>query len=102
MLPEPGVYLIYDNAKVIYVGQSTDVKRRLWGDHKSGRTNGDMFNVYLERRYHALDTVEKRHKYIRDNCAFRFLIAEDLRDKRTRNLFEAFLIADLDPELNAK
>ena len=101
LIAAPGVYVICDNTNVVYVGQSTNVKRRVWEQHRSGRTNGDMFNIYLERRY-QLDTVEERSKYIHDYCAFRFLIAEDLREKRIRKLFEAFLMCELDPELNAK
>jgi len=97
-----GVYVIYDQNKVIYVGQSRNLRRRVWGQHKSGRTSGDQFNIYL-RDKKKLRTQEQRQQYLRTRCTFRFLPSDEMAsDLRVRNLVEAFLVAELDPALNSK
>ena len=98
---KPGVYAIYAQGNTLYIGESGDLRKRVWTSHKSGRTNGDQFNRHLKGKM-GLATEEERRRYAQD-CEIRFLISDDagdLSDLRTRKLVEGFLICVLNPRLN--
>lgn len=45
-----GVYSIWDNMKLIYIGKSTNLHERL-NDHRKGNRGGDSFNIYIFDRF---------------------------------------------------
>lgn len=96
---KPGIYAIYSQGTILYIGESRDSRRRIWTSHRSGRTKGDQFNRHLESKM-GLNAEEKRREYIRGNCELRFLISDETGDLPTRKLVEAFLIAVMSPTLN--
>ncbi len=110
-VPEaPGVYVIYDQDEVIYVGMSGrngrgNLRSRL-RDHRSGQIV-NMFAQYLflarvqfespDRITHPRDAKAACHSYIVERCLFRYRVAED--GKEARDL-ENQLKATLKPTLN--
>jgi excinuclease UvrABC nuclease subunit len=107
---EPGVYVIYDDGEVIYVGMSGrngkgNLRNRL-RDHRSGQMV-NMFAQYLflarvqfipeERITHPHDAKAACHKYIVDRCSFRYCVTDDGREARE---LENKLKAELRPALN--
>lgn len=111
-VPEsPGVYVIYDNDEVIYVGMSGrngqgNLRNRL-RDHRSGQIV-NMFAQYLflarvqfespGRITHPRVAKAACHRYIVDRCSFRYRVTDD--GKRARVL-ENELKAVLKPTLNS-
>ena len=110
-VPEkPGVYVINEGDEVIYVGMSGrngkgNLHNRL-RDHCSGQIV-NMFAQYLflarvqfipdERITHPREAKAACHRYIVENCSFRYMIAEDGKQARA---LEDELKAELRPTLN--
>jgi len=94
----PGVYIIYDKTgrQILYVGESGDLRRRLFGDHRAGNRRGSAFRRALSRWKKMEDEKEIR-EYIIQNCSFQIL---PVPDKLERKRFEHFAIAVLNPRLN--
>jgi len=93
-----GVYIIYNktDGKVLYVGESGDLRRRLFENHRSGNRRGSAFRQALSRWEKIKDEKEIRG-YIIQNCSFQVL---PVPDKLERKRFEHFAIAVLNPRLN--
>ena len=93
-----GVYIIYNktDGKVLYVGESGDLRRRLFGNHRSGNRRGSAFRRALSRWEKIKDEKEIRG-YIIQNCSFQVL---PVPGKLERKRFEHFAIAVLNPGLN--
>lgn len=107
---EPGAYVIYDGAEVVYVGmagrdRNGSLRRRL-RDHASGQIV-NMFAQYLflarvqfvsdERIRHPNDAKAACRDYIRERCSFRFIVAGDGAEAR---ILEQQLKLELRPTLN--
>ena len=107
---KPGVYVINEGDEVIYVGMSgrngkSNLRNRL-RDHCSGRIV-NMFAQYLflarvqfipdERITHPRDAKSACHRYIVENCSFRYTVSED--GKQARALEDELKVA-LRPTLN--
>lgn len=94
----PGVYVIYDKTgkQILYVGESGDLRRRLFGDHRAGNRRGSAFRRALSRWKKMEDEKEIR-EYIIHKCSFQIL---PVPDKLERKRFEHFAIAILNPRLN--
>jgi excinuclease UvrABC nuclease subunit len=106
----PGAYVIYDKDEVIYVGMAGrdrkgSLRRRL-RDHASGQIV-NMFAQYLflsRVQFVGDDRIRQPNVaktacrvYLRQNCAFRFLLADNGTDAR---LLEHQLKQELRPTLN--
>ena len=106
----PGVYVIYDENEVVYVGMSGrngkgNLRNRLH-DHWSGQIV-NMFAQYLflarvqfipeDRITHPRDAKAACHNYIVERCSFRYGVTKD--GKQARKL-EDELKAELKPTLN--
>jgi len=94
----PGVYIIYDKTakQILYVGESDNVRRRLFGDHRSGNRRGSAFRRALSR-WRKMEDEKEIREYIIQNCSFQVL---PVPDKLRRKRFEHFAIAVLSPLLN--
>jgi len=94
----PGVYIVYDKTKrqILYVGESGDLRRRLFGDHRAGNRRGSAFRRALSR-WKKMEDEKEIKEYIVQNCSFQIL---PVPDKLRRKRFEHFAIAVLSPTLN--
>lgn len=89
-----GVYIILNYSRIpIYIGRTSNLRRRLFRDHRSGNVDGSVFRKALSTKLRIQDEKELR-SYIEKNCSFKYL-----RLKNTHN-FEHFAISVLSPELN--
>lgn len=89
-----GVYIIYDKSKgIIYVGQSGNLRRRLFGEHLSGNVNGSHFRKSLQAFLKTTSEVEIT-RYVANQCTFQFLATDEYR------YLEHFATAVLKPLLN--
>ena len=110
-IPEsPGVYVIYDNEQVIYVGMSgrngKGTLRNRLRDHCSGQIV-NMFAQYLflahvqfistDRITHPRDAKRACREYIADRCSFRYRVVENAAQARQ---LEKELKTELKPTLN--
>lgn len=109
---EPGVYIIYDLAEVIYVGMAGrdgngSLRKRL-RDHASGQVV-NMFAQYLflarvqfqteARITHPRAAKEACRAYIQARCSFSFHVSADGADARR---LETELKRTLHPALNSQ
>lgn len=89
-----GIYIIFDKKGIpIYVGRTSDLNRRLFGNHRSGDVMGSAFRKALSKKL-SINDEKKLRKYIEDNCSFKYLLLKN------PNGLEHFLISVLSPELN--
>jgi len=96
---EPGVYVIFNERdKIIYVGRTRNLGRRLLGDHKNGNIRGSQFRRALMQNY-GLKSEGEISKFIQNNCAFKFKVIEE-PEERIR--LEHFTTAITAPQLNIK
>lgn len=95
---DPGVYIIHDKTrgKVLYVGESENLKRRLFTNHRSGNRRGSAFRRALSK-WKNIDNETEIKRYIIQNCSFQIL---QISDKLERKRLEHFTIAALNPILN--
>lgn len=95
-----GVYAIYDNKmdRIIYVGRTKNLRRRLLGDHKRGNVKGSQFRKALGRQL-ALRTENKITLYISENCSFQFIQIQDFEEMVR---LEHFTTAVMAPNLNVE
>jgi len=94
----PGVYVIFDErGRVIYVGRTRNLRRRLLGDHRRGNVRGSQFRKALMQNY-GLTNEEQINGYV-DQCTFKF---KEIEDPEERIRLEHFATAILAPILNMK
>ena len=108
---QPGVYVIYDEGEVIYVGMAGrngrgSLRRRL-KDHSSGQMV-NMFSQYLylarvqflveERISHPKVAKVACQSYIEQRCSFRYRVTDSGDEARK---LEDHLKAELRPTLNS-
>ena len=100
VLQKPGVYVIYDKRleKIIYVGRTRNLRRRLLGNHKRGNIRGSQFRKALGNNF-GLKSEAEITEYILKNCNFRFMVMESFEE--TIRL-EHFSTAVLAPLLNVR
>jgi len=97
---QAGVYVIYDKRinEIIYAGRTKNLRRRLFGDHKSGNVRGSQFRKALGRNF-VLKSEDEITIYILKNCSFQFLSLEEFEEIVR---LEHFAIAVLGPVLNIR
>jgi excinuclease UvrABC nuclease subunit len=89
-----GVYAIYENDAVIYVGKSGNLRNRLRKNHLSGNVNGSHFRKMIKfKRFNPSCRETDITQYIR-KLKFKILC------EKNPMLLEHYAIAALDPELN--
>jgi len=88
-----GIYAIYENNKLVYIGISANLKRRILGDHLRGDCQASAFRKNLSK---ALDLNDEGNitDYIIKKCSFCFLEHENPK------YLEHFAIGVLEPKLN--
>lgn len=88
-----GVYLIYNDGEVIYVGKAKKLRRRIHTDHLSSELKDTMstFRRSINTKYGVPFGPEMR-KWILDKCRFAYL---EIEDEDMRSLVEALLISTL-------
>ena len=100
VLREPGVYVIYDERleKIIYVGRTRNLRRRLLGNHKRGNIKGSQFRKALGNNF-GLKPEAEITEYILKNCSFRFMVVKSFEEMIR---LEHFSTAVLAPLLNVR
>jgi len=95
-----GVYTIYDRKldKIVYVGRTRNLRRRLLGDHKRGNVEGSQFRKALGRHFH-LRVENEISNHIFENCSFQFIEIDGFEDMVR---LEHFTTAIMAPVLNVK
>lgn len=91
--PIGGVYLIYRNDKVIYVGKTKKLRRRIHTDHLSSELKDTMsaFRRSVNAK-HDIPFGPEMREWILDKCRFAYL---EVEDNDMRSLVEALLISIL-------
>jgi len=95
-----GVYVIYDKKleKIIYIGRTRNLRRRLLGDHKRGNVEGSQFRKALGQKL-ALKSETEITNYISGNCSFQFMVIKEFEEMVR---LEHFATAVLAPILNIR
>jgi GIY-YIG catalytic domain-containing protein len=86
-----GVYVIYENEAVIYVGKARNLRRRVYTDHLSEEIAGKM--SAFQRSLHSRDQIPfgpGMRACIVENCCFAYL---PISDADMRGLVESLAIA---------
>ena len=96
VLREPGVYVISDEKleKIIYVGRTRNLRRRLLGDHRRGNIEGSQFRKALGNNLRLKPEAEIT-EYILKNCSFRFLVVKSFEEMVRLEHFSAAVLAPL-------
>lgn len=86
-----GVYLIYNNGKIIYVGESNKLRVRLLSDHISGelKATTSTFRNKLTKEPFNIKSGKEMLDWIKDNCMFCWV---EIDDRDLCHMTEAFLI----------
>lgn len=97
---DPGVYVIYNKTakRIIYAGRTSNLRRRLLGNHKRGNIEGSQFRKALKRDQ-ALSTEKEITNHILENCSFQFMKIDNFENIIR---LEHFTTAVLAPTLNVK
>ena len=97
MLPEDeaGVYVIFlkDTGETLYVGRPKKQRRRLYTNHLMGPAANARLKKYLvaDACYPDIENMEQAKAFIKEQCAFRYLVEPDTEKRgRLEGLF-AFL-----------
>jgi hypothetical protein len=70
-----GVYVIFnEEGRVIYVGRTRNLRRRLLGDHRRGNVIGSQFRKALMQNY-GLTGEEQINSYV-NQFTFKFKVAD--------------------------
>jgi hypothetical protein len=94
----PGVYAIFDErGRVIYVGRTRNLRRRLLRDHRRGNVRGSQFRKALMQNY-GLTDEEQINSHV-DQFTFKF---KEVYDPEERIRLEHLATAVLAPKLNMK
>jgi excinuclease UvrABC nuclease subunit len=94
----PGVYAIFDErGRVIYVGRTRNLRRRLLRDHRRGNVRGSQFRKALMQNY-GLTDEEQINSHV-DQFTFKF---KEVDNPEERIRLEHFATAVLAPKLNMK
>ncbi|MCD6208929.1 MAG: GIY-YIG nuclease family protein [Thermoproteales archaeon] len=103
---KPGVYVIWRGSKVIYVGSTSNMKRRLLNNHLRGKVGNSRLRRALSWELgianfgskEKLDQEEEERitKHLVAHCEFQYFVIEN---RRRRKMLEHYAIALLDPKL---
>lgn len=98
MLPEDeaGVYVIFlkNTGETLYVGRTKKLRRRLYTNHLMGPMTNARLKKYLveDERYPDVEDLKAAKKFLKEYCAFRYLVEPDTEKRgRLEGLF-AFLM----------
>jgi len=97
---EPGVYVISDERleKIIYIGRTRNLRRRLLGDHRRGNIEGSQFRKALGNNLN-LESEAEITEYILKNCNLQFMVVKSSEEMIR---LEHFSTAVLAPLLNVR
>lgn len=94
-----GVYIIenVNNGRVLYVGRSVNLRRRLYTNHLQGNSSTARLKKYLveSESYHEIGNFSEAKEWIKTNCGFRYVEISDYKD---RGRIEGLLSFVLDVE----
>lgn len=88
-----GIYAVYEDDKIIYIGKSGNIKDRLYNHLLKLKGNHDLRKEKLNG-YKNLDTSEEILDFLLTKC--RFKVKEELDNKR----LEEFAIGVINPRFN--
>jgi hypothetical protein len=97
----PGVYMVRHAGRIIYIGDATNLRRRLWSNHIRGSRQGYGNSQFRKLLQANLDVPpgEGTTNWIRENCRFAFL---EIDDPDAARALEAVMIRALTPHLRNK
>lgn len=78
-----GVYVIADENEVLYVGQTTDMQRRLYTNHLMGNASTARLKKYLweDTDKPGIEDMSDAKTYLRNHCRFRWIPEENARHR---------------------
>lgn len=80
-----GVYVIWlkDTEEVLYVGRTTNIRRRIYTQHLMGNKTSARLKKYLVDDENLPDIVEysDAKQYMKDNCCFQFILIKDNNER---------------------
>ena len=80
-----GIYAITDNAtnQVLYVGKTTNLRRRLYTNHLMGPITNARLKKYLiaDGDLPEIRNVADAKEYIKNNCYCQFVLEADMRKR---------------------
>lgn len=82
----PGVYAIYDKGtnETMYVGKTTNLRQRLYNNHLMGPLANARLKKYIiddDVNFPHINDKDAAKQWIKDNCSFQFIVAEDYRER---------------------
>lgn len=91
-----GVYVIFlkNTGETLYVGRTKKLRRRLYTNHLMGPMTNARLKKYLveDERYPDVEDLKAAKKFLKEYCAFRYLVEPDTEKRgRLEGLF-AFLM----------
>jgi hypothetical protein len=97
---EPGVYRIFESVAgsgaTVYVGQTENLRKRVYGSHLMGNTSVSPLKAKLLRSGRYPDAVTVK-RYIRNDLSVQYLIVPNDLERKS---FEHFAVAVLGPYFN--
>ena len=94
-----GIYRIFlkeNHGKILYVGKTANIKRRLYSSLLKGNISTHTLKRKLINKNLCTDQ-ETANIYLKDSCVFQFLLEDN---KKERSFLEHYFIAMLRPRLN--
>ncbi|MHA1723081.1 MAG: DUF6884 domain-containing protein [Candidatus Baldrarchaeia archaeon] len=95
-IPETsGIYVVYEEGKPLYVGKTSNLRRRILDNHLGGNKNSSVLRKKLyEKQFHDEDKVTR---FLREKCYVKFMTIQDINLLKS---LEHYAIALLNPPLN--
>ena len=99
-LEKPGIYLLYNNEELIYIGESKNLIRRLFCNHRNGsKRNSTLIRRLLRGNLGMTFFNEEDVKYFIKTLKIKVIIDETLNNKNNRKNIEQKLKKILKPRL---
>ena len=80
-----GVYIIatIEKNEVLYVGRTTNIRRRLYTNHLQGNKSTARLKKYLveDSEYPDITSMEEAKIWLKKHCYFKFIERDDYRER---------------------
>ena len=95
---ETGVYAIYEDDNILYVGSAKDLERRLKHDLLGTMGQSAQPHTFGRKLIEKFGNKDEARNYLRQKCGLRICLTESLQEAR---VLEQFAILLLKPKFNA-
>ncbi|OAA84691.1 GIY-YIG nuclease family protein [Clostridium ljungdahlii] len=81
----PGVYLIAhkETNQILYVGRTTNMRRRIYTNHLQGNQSTARLKKYLVEDLNEtnIKSMKEAKEYLKNNCYFKFMKIGDMNER---------------------